>query len=101
MKYVFKEILNVDIPTPFIRMPYSEAMSRFGSDKPDTRFGLELVDLSGILAKCEFKVFGGALAAGGSVRAIKVPPALRNSLPRMRLTPSIPPLICSKTMCCL
>ncbi len=73
MKYVFKEILDVDIPTPFIRMPYSEAMSRFGSDKPDTRFGLELIDLSETLANCEFKVFSGALSAGGSVRAIKVP----------------------------
>ncbi len=71
-KRVFKEILDIDIPTPFVRMPYKEAMDRFGSDKPDTRFGMELVDLSDKLAGCEFKVFAGALEAGGSVRAIKV-----------------------------
>ena len=71
-KRVFKEILNIDIPTPFVRMPYKEAMERFGSDKPDTRFGMELIDLSDKLTACEFKVFAGALEAGGSVRAIKV-----------------------------
>ena len=70
MKRVFKEVLNVDIPTPFLRMPYEEAMERFGSDKPDTRFGMELTDLSDLLKGCEFKVFKGALEAGGSVRAI-------------------------------
>ena len=78
MKRVFKQILNVDIETPFKRMPYSEAMERYGSDKPDTRFGLELTDLSGLLAGCGFKVFADALAAGGSVRAIKVPDAADN-----------------------
>ncbi len=71
-KRVFKEILGVDIPTPFVRMPYKEAMERFGSDKPDTRFGMELINLSDKLGACEFKVFKGALEAGGSVRAIKV-----------------------------
>ncbi len=71
-KRVFKEILGIDIPTPFVRMPYKEAMERFGSDKPDTRFGMELIDLSDKLRACEFKVFAGALEAGGSVRAIKV-----------------------------
>ncbi len=71
-KRVFKEILGVDIKTPFIRMPYKEAMERFGSDKPDTRFGMELINLSNMLGGCEFKVFAGALTGGGSVRAIKV-----------------------------
>ena len=71
IKRVFREILHVDIPTPFLRMPYAQAMERFGSDKPDTRFGLELQDLSDLLANCEFKVFRGALE-GGSVRAINV-----------------------------
>lgn len=75
IKRLFKEVLNVDVPTPFIRMPYKEAMERFGSDKPDTRFGLELQDMSDLLQGCEFKVFAGALAEGGSVRAIKVPAA--------------------------
>lgn len=70
MARVFKEVLGVEIKTPFLRMPYSEAMERFGSDKPDTRFGLELTNLSDLLGGCEFKVFKGALEAGGSVRAI-------------------------------
>ncbi len=72
MKYAFKKVLGVDIKTPFPRMPYSEAMDRFGCDKPDTRFGLELIDLSDLLGSCEFKVFAGALENGGSVRAINV-----------------------------
>lgn len=71
IKYVFKKTLDIDIPTPFERMPYKVAMERFGSDKPDTRFGLELCDLSDLLNGCEFKVFASALE-GGSVRAIKV-----------------------------
>ena len=71
IKYVFKKTLDIDIPTPFERVPYKVAMERFGSDKPDTRFGLELCDLSDLLNGCEFKVFASALE-GGSVRAIKV-----------------------------
>ncbi len=66
----FEKALGVKVQAPFKRMPYSEAMDRFGSDKPDTRFGLELCDLSDLLASCEFKVFSGAIDAGGSVRAI-------------------------------
>lgn len=76
MKYVFKRILNVDIQTPFRRLRYEEAMNRYGSDKPDTRFGLELCDLSDLVADTEFKVFRGALDAGGSVRAIVVKDAV-------------------------
>ncbi len=72
IKRVFKEFLDYDVPTPFRRLPYDEAMNRYGIDKPDTRFGLELCDLSDLLADCEFKVFAGALANGGSVRAINV-----------------------------
>lgn len=75
MKRLFKEILDVDVPTPFVCMPYKEAMERYGSDKPDTRFGLELQNMSDLLTQCEFKVFAGALAGGGSVRGIKVPAA--------------------------
>ncbi len=70
IKRVFKEVLNVDVQTPFIKMPYKEAMDRFGSDKPDIRFGMELVDLSDIVKDCGFKVFTDAVANGGSVRAI-------------------------------
>ena len=72
IKRVFKEALGVDVQTPFLRMPYREAMDRFGSDKPDMRFGFELKDISDIVAGCEFKVFSGAVAAGGSVRLINV-----------------------------
>ncbi len=70
LKRVWKEVKGVDLPTPFPRLPYQEAMARYGSDKPDTRFGLELVDLSDVLAGCGFQVFSGALQNGGSVRAI-------------------------------
>ncbi|MBE7035615.1 MAG: aspartate--tRNA ligase [Ruminococcaceae bacterium] len=70
MKLIFKEILGIDLKTPFRRMTYQEAMDRFGSDKPDTRFGFELVDLSDIAGSCGFKVFSDAVAKGGSVRAI-------------------------------
>ena len=70
VKRVFKEILNVEIETPLPRMPYSEAMARFGSDKPDTRFGLELQDVTDAVRGCGFAVFSGAIKAGGSVRLI-------------------------------
>ena len=72
IKYLFEKIMNIEIKTPFLKLKYSEAMSRFGSDKPDTRFGLELVDLTDILDKSEFKVFSSAISQGGSVRAINV-----------------------------
>ena len=70
MKKIFKEVLGKDLQTPFRRLPYKEAMDRFGSDKPDTRFGLELVNLSDIVKDCEFKVFADTIKNGGSVRAI-------------------------------
>ena len=69
---VFKEVMGIDIQTPFMRMPYKEAMERFGSDKPDTRFALEIVNISDIVKDCGFGVFTGAIANGGSVRAIKI-----------------------------
>ncbi len=75
IKTLFGEVLGVDIPTPFPRLTYSEAMERYGSDKPDTRFSLEIRDLSGLLSGCGFKVFDGALKAGGSVRGLRVPGA--------------------------
>lgn len=70
VKKVFKESLDVELETPFIRMPYAEAMERFGSDKPDIRFGMELVNMSDLVANCGFKVFTDAVANDGSVRAI-------------------------------
>ena len=71
MKRVFKEILDVDIKLPLPRLTYKEAMERYGSDKPDTRFGMEIVDLSETVKGCGFGVFTGAIENGGSVRAIK------------------------------
>jgi aspartyl-tRNA synthetase len=70
IKKAFKEALGVDVETPFIRMPYQEAMDRFGSDKPDIRFGFELVDVSELVVNSGFKVFADAVKNGGSVRAI-------------------------------
>jgi len=67
---VFEETIGVKLPTPFPRMAHKEAMERFGSDKPDLRFGMELVDISNIVAGSEFGVFQGALDANGSVRGI-------------------------------
>lgn len=72
LKYVFKEAIGVDITLPLPRMPWQEAMDRFGSDKPDTRFGMELCDVSDVVKACGFGVFTGALEAGGSVRGINV-----------------------------
>lgn len=72
IKKVFEDILNIDIELPLLRITYSEAMERFGSDKPDMRFGLELCDITEILKDTEFRVFSGAISGGGSVRAINV-----------------------------
>jgi aspartyl-tRNA synthetase len=67
---IFKATLNIDIKTPFDRLTYRQAVSRYGSDKPDRRFGMELVDLGEIFRESSFKVFRGALDAGGVVKAI-------------------------------
>ncbi len=71
MKRVFKEILDIDLPLPLPRLTYKEAMERYGSDKPDTRYGMEIFDLSDVVKDCGFGVFTGAISGGGSVRAIK------------------------------
>lgn len=78
MTMVMKEVKGVDLPAAFPRMTYDEAMSRYGSDKPDTRFGLELVDLSEIVKDSGFKVFASAVANGGQVKAINVKGAADN-----------------------
>ncbi len=67
---MFKAGLGLDIPTPFPRLTYREAMDRFGSDKPDTRYGLEITDLADVFANSGFKIFKGTLESGGVVRAI-------------------------------
>lgn len=72
MAHVMKVAKGIEVPLPFPRMSYDEAMSRYGSDKPDTRFGLELVDVSEIVKHSSFKVFAGAVANGGQVKAINV-----------------------------
>lgn len=70
LKRLFKEVLDLEVQTPFLRLPYSEAMDRFGSDKPDTRFGMEFINISEEVKNCGFKVFTGAVENGGSVRCI-------------------------------
>ena len=72
LQYVFREAIGVEVPLPIPRMTWQEAMDRFGSDKPDTRFGMELTDVSETVKGCGFGVFTGALEAGGSVRGINV-----------------------------
>ncbi len=68
--YVWKETIGVDVPRPFPRLSYQEAMDRYGTDKPDIRFGLELKDVSDIAAACQFQVFRRAVEAGGRVQAL-------------------------------
>ena len=72
LKMLFKEVLNKDLAIPFDRMTYQEAMDRYGVDKPDVRFGMELKDVSDLVKDCGFKVFTSAVESGGSVRAIVV-----------------------------
>ncbi|WP_230136433.1 aspartate--tRNA ligase, partial [Peribacillus frigoritolerans] len=72
MAKVMKDVKGLDVTLPFPRMTYNEAMSRYGSDKPDTRFGMELKDVSEIVKDSDFKVFTGAVASGGQVKAIVV-----------------------------
>ena len=70
IKRLFNEVLNIEIPTPLPRLTYADAMNRYGSDKPDTRFGMEITDISDIAKETDFAVFTGAIENGGSVRAI-------------------------------
>ncbi|MDJ1180910.1 aspartate--tRNA ligase [Roseofilum sp. BLCC_M91] len=71
--HIFKTIKNIDIPRPFPRITYKESMERYGCDRPDTRFGLELADVSDVVKDCGFKVFSGAIAAGGAVKILPIP----------------------------
>ena len=70
MKYVYDTVLHVDVPLPLPRLTYNEAMERYGSDKPDMRYGMEIVDLSEAVRGCGFGVFASALEGGGTVRAL-------------------------------
>ena len=81
---LLKETLDVDVKLPLPRLTWQEAMNRFGSDKPDTRFGLELTDISDIVKDCGFGVFTGALEQGGSVRCINVKGGA-DKLPRKKI----------------
>ena len=83
LKHLFKEVINVDVEIPFKRMPWQEAMDRFGSDKPDLRFGMELQNVSDIVKDCGFGVFTGALENGGSVRGINAKG--QGSMPRKKI----------------
>ena len=72
LQYLWKEVLGVEVQVPFRRMKWTEAMNRFGSDKPDLRFGMELVDVSELVKDCSFGVFANCVKDGGSVRGINV-----------------------------
>jgi aspartyl-tRNA synthetase len=71
--HVFKTVKGIELPRPFPRLTYAEAMERYGSDKPDTRFGLELVNVSDLVKDSGFKVFSGAVASGGIVKVLPIP----------------------------
>ena len=83
LQKLFKEVLNIDIEVPIQRMTWQEAMDRFGSDKPDLRFGMELCDVSEVVKGCGFGVFTGALENGGSVRGINAKG--QGSMPRKKI----------------
>ncbi|MET3290341.1 UNVERIFIED_CONTAM: aspartyl-tRNA synthetase [Brevibacillus sp. OAP136] len=68
--HVFKATVGIDVPTPFPRLTYAEAMDRYGSDKPDVRFGMELTSISDLVENCQFKVFASVVAGGGQVKGI-------------------------------
>lgn len=71
--HIFKAVQGIDVPRPFPRLTYAEAMDRYGTDKPDTRYGLELVDVSDLVADSGFKVFSGAVKSGGMVKVLPIP----------------------------
>ena len=84
--HIFKEVKNVDLPRPFPRITYAEAMDKYGSDRPDTRFGLELVNVSDIVKDSGFKVFSGAVKNGGLVKVLPIPEG-NNKISNVRIKP--------------
>ncbi|MEL6320318.1 MAG: aspartate--tRNA ligase [Cyanobacteria bacterium J06626_14] len=85
--HIFKTVKNIDVPTPFPRLTYADAMNRYGSDKPDTRYGLELVDVSNVVQECGFKVFSGAVKSGGIVKILPIPGG-NDQISNVRIKPS-------------
>ncbi|MGB3403996.1 MAG: aspartate--tRNA ligase [Microcoleaceae cyanobacterium] len=71
--HIYKQVKDIDLPHPFPRLTYAEAMDRYGTDRPDTRFGMELVDVSDVVKDCGFKVFSGAVKSGGIVKILPIP----------------------------
>ncbi|MCX8120639.1 MAG: aspartate--tRNA ligase [Oscillatoriaceae bacterium SKW80] len=84
--HIFKTVKGIELPRPFPRLTYAEAMARYGSDKPDTRYGLELVDVSDLMKESGFKVFSGAIAAGGIVKILPIPGG-NDSISNVRIKP--------------
>jgi aspartyl-tRNA synthetase len=84
--HIFKAVKGIDLPLPLPRLTYAEAMNRYGSDKPDTRFGLELVDVSDLMKDSGFKVFSGAVASGGIVKILPIPEG-NNAISNVRIKP--------------
>ena len=84
--HIFKAVKGIDLPRPFPRLTYADAMARYGSDRPDTRFGLELVDVSEIVKDSGFKVFSGAIASGGTVKVLPIP-AGNQTISNVRIKP--------------
>ena len=84
--HIFKNVKGIDLPRPFPRLTYADAMARYGSDRPDTRFGLELVDVSESVKDSGFKVFSGAIARGGTVKVLPIPGGTE-SISNVRIKP--------------
>ncbi len=85
--HIFKTVKGIDLPRPFPRLTYAEAMLRYGTDRPDTRYGMELVDVSDLMKESGFKVFSGAIAAGGIVKVLPVPGG-NSAISNVRIKPS-------------
>jgi aspartyl-tRNA synthetase len=84
--HIFKTVKNIDLPRPFPRITYADSMAKYGSDRPDTRFGLELVDVSSVVKDCGFKVFTDALKNGGSVKILPIPEG-NDAISNVRIKP--------------
>ncbi|MCT7959187.1 aspartate--tRNA ligase [Laspinema sp. D1] len=84
--HIFKTVKDIDIPRPFPRLTYAESMSRYGTDRPDTRYGMELVDVSDLVKNSGFKVFSGAISAGGIVKVLPIPGG-NNAISNVRIKP--------------
>ncbi len=87
LSHIFKAVKGVDIPTPLPRLTYAEAMDRYGSDKPDTRYDLELVNVSDIVKESGFKVFSGAVSSGGLVKVLPIPGG-NDAISNVRIKPN-------------